>query len=36
MEPGKLSGIMLKLELNAKIQQIPGKFFILPDQSDKR
>jgi hypothetical protein len=36
MEPGKLSGILLKLELNGTIQQLPGKFFILADQSGKR
>jgi DNA processing protein len=36
MEPGKLSGILLKLELNGTIQQLPGKFFILSDQSGKR
>ena len=36
MEPGKLSGILLKLELNGTIQQLPGKFFIIADQSGKR
>ena len=36
MEPGKLSGILLKLELNGMIQQLPGKFFKLSDQSGKR
>jgi DNA processing protein len=35
MEPGQLSGILLKLELNGTIQQLPGKFFILTDQSGK-
>ena len=32
LEPGKLSSILLKLELNGMIQQLPGKFFILPDK----
>jgi len=36
MEPGKLSSILLKLELNGMIQQLPGKFFILSDKSGKR
>ena len=36
MEPGKLSSILLKLELNGMIQQSPGKFFILSDKSGKR
>ncbi len=35
MEPGKLSSILLKLELNGLIQQLPGKFFILSDKSSK-
>jgi DNA processing protein len=36
MEPGKLSSILLKLELNGMIQQLPGKFFILSDKPGKR
>ena len=36
MEPGKLSGILLQLELNGMIQQLPGKFFILSDKPGKR
>ena len=36
MEPGKLSSILLKLELNGMIQQLPGKFFILSDKTGKR
>jgi len=35
MEPGKLSSILLKLELNGMIQQLPGKFFILSDRPAK-
>jgi DNA processing protein len=35
MEPGQLSGILLSLELNGMIQQLPGKFFILVDRSGK-
>jgi DNA processing protein len=36
MDPGKLSSILLQLELNGMIQQLPGKFFILSDRSGKR
>ena len=36
MEPGKLSSILLKLELSGMIQQLPGKFFILSDKPGKR
>ena len=36
LEPGKLSSILLKLELNGMIQQLPGKFFILSDKPYKR
>ena len=36
MGPGKLSSILLKLELNGMIQQLPGKFFILSDKPGKR
>ncbi len=32
MEPGKLSSILLKLELKGMIQQLPGKLFILSDK----
>jgi len=36
LEPGKLLSILLKLELNGMIQQLPGKFFILSDRQRKR
>ena len=36
MEPGKLSSILLKLELNSLAQQLPGKFFMLSDKPGKR
>jgi DNA processing protein len=36
MEPGKLSSILLKLELNGMIQQLPGTFFILSNKLCKR
>jgi DNA processing protein len=36
MEPGKLSSILLKLELNGMIQQLPGTFFILSNKPGKR
>jgi DNA processing protein len=36
MEPGKLSSILLSLELKGMIQQLPGKFFILSDKPGKR
>ncbi len=36
MEPGKLSSILLRLELKGMIQQLPGKFFILSDKPGKR
>jgi DNA processing protein len=36
MEPGKLASILLKLELNGMIQQLPGKFFMLSDKPGKR
>ncbi len=36
MEPGKLSSILLKLELNGMIQQLPGKLFILSDKPGMR
>ncbi len=36
LEPGKLLSILLKLELNGMIQQLPGKFFILSDKPRKR
>jgi DNA processing protein len=36
MEPGKLSSILLKLELYSLIQQLPGKFFMLSDKPGKR
>ena len=36
MEPGKLSSILLKLELNGMIQQLPGKFFILSNKPGKQ
>ena len=36
MKPGKLSSILLKLELNGMVQQLPGKFFILSDQTGRR
>jgi DNA processing protein len=29
MEPGKLSNILLRLELKGMIEQSPGKFFVL-------
>ena len=32
MEPGKLSSILLKLELNGMILQSPGKLFSLSDR----
>ena len=35
MQPGKLSSILLKLELDGLVQQSPGKFFTLkPDRSN--
>ena len=36
MEPGQLSSILLKLELNGVIQQLPGKFFIVSDKPGGR
>ena len=35
MEPGKLSGILLKLELKGMVQQSPGKFFSVSDADTK-
>jgi DNA processing protein len=35
MAPGKISSILLKLELNGMVQQLPGKFFILSDKTIK-
>lgn len=32
MEPGKLSGILLKLELKGAIDQLPGKFFSISEE----
>ena len=36
MEPGKLSSILLRLELKGMIVQLPGKFFIVSDKTGKR
>ena len=36
IEPGKLSSILLKLELSGMIRQLPGKFFILSEKKGKR
>ena len=36
MEPGKLSSILLRLELKGMLQQLPGKFFIISDKPGKR
>ena len=36
IEPGKLSSILLRLELNGTIRQLPGKFFILSEKTAKR
>ena len=35
-EPGKLLSILLRLELNGMIRQLPGKFFILSEKTGKR
>jgi DNA processing protein len=36
MNPGQLSSILLKLELNGVIQQLPGKFFKAADKPGRR
>jgi DNA processing protein len=36
IEPGKLSSILLRLELIGKVRQLPGKFFIRSDKPGKR
>ena len=36
IEPGKLLSILLRLELNGMIRQLPGKFFILSEKTGKR
>jgi DNA processing protein len=36
LEPGKISSILLKLELSGMIEQLPGKFFILSDKLHQR
>jgi DNA processing protein len=33
MEPGKMAGILLKLELLGIVQQLPGKYFSKEDKS---
>jgi len=33
MEPGKMAGILLKLELMGIVQQLPGKYFLKEDRS---
>ena len=35
IEPGQLSSILLKLELNGVIQQLPGKFFKTADNTGR-